>query len=75
MKVGQGDKEPGGWGALRPAGQLSTDALTGVSGSIKTMGLKVNHHPPDSDILSKANAVYRWGFCMRHRVEGQRRPH
>jgi len=56
--VGQGDKEPGGWGALRPAGQLSTDALTGVSGSIKTMGLKVNHHPPDSDILSKANAVY-----------------
>ena len=58
MKVGQGDKEPGGWGALRPAGQLSTDALTGVSGSIKTMGLKANHHPPDSDILSKANAVY-----------------
>ena len=39
------------------------------------MGLKVNHHPPDSDILSKANAVYWWGFCMRHHVEGQGWPH
>ena len=55
--VGQGDKEPGHWGALSLAGQLSTDALTGMGGSIKTMGLKVNHHPPDSDILSKTNAV------------------
>lgn len=48
VKAEQGDKEPGGWGALSLAVRLSTDALTGMSGSIKTTGLKVDHHRPDS---------------------------
>ena len=45
---GTGRQGARAWGALSLAVRLSTDALTGMSGSIKTTGLKVDHHPPDS---------------------------